>query len=49
MSKITPADRTDDLPNAELEVLHRRLVALVADLDLAIDDAMDAAQVRVLT
>ncbi len=44
MTKITPADRTDDQPNAELEVLHRRLVALVADLDLA-----DAAQVRVLT
>ncbi len=49
MTKITPADRTDDLPNAALDVLHRRLVTLVADLDLAIDDATDATQVRVLT
>lgn len=49
MSKGTPADRTDDLPNAELAMLHRRLVALVANLDLAIDDATDAAEVWVLT
>lgn len=49
MTKPTEVDAMKDTPNAELADLHRRLIGLVANLDLAIDDAGDAAQVRVLT
>lgn len=39
----------DPVPNADLQALHRQLTALVARLDLAIDDAPNAAAVRAIT
>lgn len=44
-----PEPRDDPAPNADLQALHRQMVALVARLDLAIDDAPDAAAVRAIT
>lgn len=36
------------LRNADLVILHRQLIALMARLDLAMDDAPSAAQVKLL-
>jgi hypothetical protein len=49
MTTETTAGSLGELKNPDLAMIHRQLVGLVTKLDLAIDDAVDAAQVKVLT
>ena len=49
MKTDTTTGSLGELKNPDLAMMHRQLVGLVTKLDLAIDDAVDAAQVKVLT